>query len=221
MLTGGISSLGQNYVLALDAVSCRTGDSLAREQREADRRERVLQVLGEAAGSLRAKLGESLASVQKFDRPAEEATTAIPGGPAGLQRRAGGAPEARRPGRRSPSTGRPSSWTPTSPWPTAAWGRSSGTSGPEELAREHARKAFALKDRVSERERLYLAYHYHDKVTGDVSQDHRGARGLSGTPIPRDFTPLNNLAVAYMRIGEAEKALEAARRRCGWSPRAR
>ncbi|PYQ17616.1 MAG: hypothetical protein DMF80_00145 [Acidobacteria bacterium] len=75
MLSGSIASLGQNYVVDLEATSCHDGESLAHEQQEADRRERVLQVLGEAATTLRGKLGESLASIQKFDTPADDATT--------------------------------------------------------------------------------------------------------------------------------------------------
>src|SRR5262249_35631389 len=76
MLTSSISSLGNNYVIALDAVNCRTGDSLAREYVEAESKEQVLKALGKAVSTLRGKLGESLPSIQKFDVPLEETTTA-------------------------------------------------------------------------------------------------------------------------------------------------
>jgi predicted Ser/Thr protein kinase len=75
MLSGSISKLGTSYVVSLEAINCRTGDSLAREQREAESREKLLSALGQAASSLRRKLGESLASIQKFDTPADDATT--------------------------------------------------------------------------------------------------------------------------------------------------
>jgi eukaryotic-like serine/threonine-protein kinase len=217
MLSGGISRLGNNYVLDLEAVSCRAGDSLAREQREADRRERVLQVLGDAAGSLRKKLGESLASVQKFDRPAEEATTAS------LEAlRAYSAAQAERLKRGDlaavPLYRKAVELDPNFALAHGRLGAVFGNVGEKELAREHARKAYALKDRVSERERLYLQYHYHDKVTGDIRQTIDGLEVFRHT-YPRDFTPLNNLAVAYMRIGEPEKALEAAQAALRLEPR--
>ena len=75
MITGSVSSLGGEYVISLDAVGAVTGDSLGREQGQASRKEDVLNALGKATSSMRQKLGESLASVQKFDKPLEEATT--------------------------------------------------------------------------------------------------------------------------------------------------
>ena len=75
MLSGSIATLGSQYVVALDATNCATGDSLAREQVTAATKEAVLPAVGKAASSLRGKLGESLASIQKFDTPVTEATT--------------------------------------------------------------------------------------------------------------------------------------------------
>jgi eukaryotic-like serine/threonine-protein kinase len=75
MLTGSIASLGSHYVITVGAVNAQTGDSLAREQVEADDKEQVLKSLDKAASSLRGKLGESIGSVQKFATPLERATT--------------------------------------------------------------------------------------------------------------------------------------------------
>jgi len=75
MMLGSISSLGSHYVVTLEAVNAQNGDSLAREQVEADSKEQVLKSLDKAASSLRGKLGESIGSVQKFDTPLEAATT--------------------------------------------------------------------------------------------------------------------------------------------------
>jgi hypothetical protein len=75
MLSGSIAALGSQYVIALDATNCGTGASLAREQVTAATKEVVLPTVGKAASSLRGKLGESLASIQKFDTPVTEATT--------------------------------------------------------------------------------------------------------------------------------------------------
>jgi eukaryotic-like serine/threonine-protein kinase len=71
VLNGTIANIGSQYVMGVDAVNCKTGDSLAREQVEVDKKEQVLRAVGKAASSLRGKLGESLASVQKFDAPVE------------------------------------------------------------------------------------------------------------------------------------------------------
>jgi hypothetical protein len=75
MLTGSIASLGNHYVIDLAAQNAQTGDSLAREQAEADSKEQVLKALDKAASNLRQKMGESLASVQQFAKPLEQATT--------------------------------------------------------------------------------------------------------------------------------------------------
>src|SRR5262249_33279783 len=74
-IAGSIASLGKEYVLALKAVNCQTGDTFAQEQLTADAKEKVLNAPGEAASKLRGELGESLATVQKFDVPLSEATT--------------------------------------------------------------------------------------------------------------------------------------------------
>src|SRR5207249_10170332 len=74
-LNGTIAALGSQYVMSLEAVNCRNGDTLAREQVTADAKEKVLPALGSATSGLREKLGESLASIKKFDKPVHEVTT--------------------------------------------------------------------------------------------------------------------------------------------------
>ena len=74
-IAGSINSLGQQYVIGLNAVNCQTGDPIAQEQVTAEGKEKVLNAVGQAAAKLRGKLGESLATVQKFDVPLEQATT--------------------------------------------------------------------------------------------------------------------------------------------------
>jgi len=74
-VAGAIGNLGRQYVIGLDAVNCKTGDSLGEEQVTAENKELVLRALGEAATKLRAKLGESLSTVEKFDIPLDQATT--------------------------------------------------------------------------------------------------------------------------------------------------
>jgi hypothetical protein len=74
-IAGSIASLGSEYVVELKAVNCQSGDLLAQEQVTASAKEKVLDAVGEAASKLRGELGESLATVQKFDVPLDEATT--------------------------------------------------------------------------------------------------------------------------------------------------
>jgi len=74
LLAGSIASLGSHYLIALKAMNCRTGDSLGSAEEEAENREKVLTTLSEVASNLRRELGESLASLQKYDTPLHEAT---------------------------------------------------------------------------------------------------------------------------------------------------
>jgi len=75
MLSGSIASLGSQYVLTLNAINCQTGDSLAQEQAQAGSKEQVLAALGGAVSQMRGRLGESLASIQKYDVPIDQVTT--------------------------------------------------------------------------------------------------------------------------------------------------
>jgi hypothetical protein len=75
VLAGSIATLGSHYAIDLKAENCQTGDSLGSAEAEADSREKVLEALGKAATTLRARLGESLATITRFDKPLEEATT--------------------------------------------------------------------------------------------------------------------------------------------------
>ena len=75
MLSGTIAQVGDRYALVLKAVNCATGDSLASAEAEASDKNHVLDALGKVATAMREKLGESLATIQKFDKPLEEATT--------------------------------------------------------------------------------------------------------------------------------------------------
>jgi tetratricopeptide (TPR) repeat protein len=208
MLSGSVSSMGQSYVVGLEATNCRTGDALAREQREASSRENVLQALGQAASTIRGKLGESLASIQKFDTPVDDATTssleALKAYSLGEEQRATTAdPQS------IPFYKKAIQLDPNFALAHARLGVVYGNMRELNLAREYIKKAYALRDRVSELEKLYLENHYYSTVTGEVQKSIETLE-LYRRTYPRDFTPPNNLAVAYFSIGELEKALEAA-----------
>jgi serine/threonine protein kinase/tetratricopeptide (TPR) repeat protein len=208
MLTGSIASLGSHYVITVGAVNAQTGDSLAREQVEADDKEQVLKSLDKAASSLRGKLGESIGSVQKFATPLEAATTsslealqAFSLGQAEHQKfnDAGAIPHLERAIELDPNFA----------LAYATLGVAYGNQIEGKQAEENVKMAFALKERASERERFYISAHYYDEVSGDIEktiETYEQWRQI----YPRDTIPLDNLALAYRGIGQHEKALAAA-----------
>ncbi|HYK20802.1 MAG TPA: serine/threonine-protein kinase [Pyrinomonadaceae bacterium] len=208
-LVGTISSLGSDYVISLEAVNAQTGDAIAREQAEAQGKEQVLRSLGVAASKLREKLGESLSSIQKFDAPIEQATTssleALKAFALGDEQRAKGHElDAILFYKRAVEL------DPNFALAYARLAVAYSNAGQPELADEYAQKAFELRDRVSERERLYLSQHYYNFVTGEVEKWIEVLE-LYHQTYPRDNAPPNNLAVACNLTGRYDKAVEEAR----------
>jgi eukaryotic-like serine/threonine-protein kinase len=209
MLSGSVASLGTQYVLTLNAINCQSGDSLAQQQAEASRKEEVLSALGTAVSKLRSTLGESLASVQKFDVPIEQVTTASLDA---LKAFALGNAEFDR-GRAMaslPFYRRAVELDPNFAWVYARMGTVYANAGELEPAKEYTRKAYELKDRVSEREKLYITEHYYETVTGELDKEIETLELYDHT-YPTDSVPGNNLGIAYSQTGEFEKAAEAAR----------
>ncbi|MFN8005912.1 MAG: serine/threonine-protein kinase [Terriglobia bacterium] len=205
-LTGSIASLGSHYVISLEAINARNGDTIASEQVEAESKEKVIQALGKAASGLRGKLGESLNSIQKYDASIEEATTpslealkAYSLGRAAINR--GDLPSA------SSFLKRAIELDPNFALAYAALGVVSGNLSESEQAEKYARKAYDLRDRVSERERFYITAHYHDYVTGQVDENIK-IYELWKQTYPRDFVPHANLAVGYAALGQHQKIIE-------------
>ena len=204
-LSGSIASLGSQYVIGLNAVNCQTGDSLAEEQVRATGKEQVLSAMDRAAANLRAKLGESLSTVQKFDTPLEQATTPS------LE-----ALQAYSLGRKTlekvefaasvPFFQRAIQLDPNFAMAYASLGTSYGDLGETSLAAENTRKAYELRERVSEREKFYIESHYYGYVTGDMEKE-RQAYELWKQTYPRDPVPPNNLGVVYLKMGQYEKRL--------------
>jgi eukaryotic-like serine/threonine-protein kinase len=162
ILAGSISSLGSQYVIGLEAVACSTGDTLAKEQAEAASKEGVLKALSTAATSLRAKLGESLASVQKFDVPVEATTPSLEA----LKAYSMGITTGRTKGNAEaiPFMKRALELDPNFAIAYAGLAVIYGNLGQATLSAGHARKAYDLRDRVSERERYRISALYFDKV---------------------------------------------------------
>jgi DNA-binding winged helix-turn-helix (wHTH) protein/tetratricopeptide (TPR) repeat protein len=209
LLIGSIASLGRHYVITLEAVSAVSGETVAREQVEAENRERVLARLGEAARRLREKLGESLASIERFSAPIEQATTpslqAFRAYDLGRRRHfAGQYFEA------IPLFRRAVELDPNFAIAYAGLGITYGTAREYDLAAQFSRRAFELRERVSERERFYISTRYYMDVLDD------GDRAIEVLELwkqtyPRDFVPRTNLSARYSAIGRYQEALEEAR----------
>ncbi|NDQ56017.1 MAG: protein kinase [Acidipila sp.] len=210
LLSGSIASLGSQYVVTLDAIKAATGDTLAEVQGQADSKEQVLKALDTATSQLRGKLGESLASIQKFDKPLEEATTssleALKSFSLGDVKHSNGDDLGAIPFYKHAIE-----LDPNFALAYARMGTVYGNYGQAGLAEEYRKKAFELKDRASELERLYITSHYY----ADSGQLEKGiaAYELYKQTYPRDVTPYVNLAVTYvLQLGEFEKALENAQK---------
>ncbi len=205
VLDGSIASLGSQYVLGLRAVNCRTGDSLAQEQATADGKEGVLKALSEAASKLRSKLGESLRTTQKFATPIEEATTssleALKAYSMGQKTRFQKGPVAGL-----PYYQRAVELDPNFALAYVQVAVSYSSLGQTTLASENAKKAFGLRQRVSEPERYYISVFYYDLVTGELDKANQ-VMELWKQSYPRHGVPHRNLGDSYMRLGQWEKAL--------------
>ena len=208
VLNGAISTIGTQYVVDVNAVNCLTGDSLAREQVQADKKEQVLGAVGKAASNLRGKLGESLASVQKFDAPVEEATTssleALKAFSLGETERAKGSELGAIPFYR-----RAVEIDPNFAVAYARLGQCYGNSGQSGPAIENTKQAFERRERTSELEKLYISTHYYDIVTGETDKAME-AYQLWKRTYPRDSIPTNNLSSGYAGNGKYDQALPEA-----------
>ncbi|HEU4401971.1 MAG TPA: protein kinase, partial [Candidatus Polarisedimenticolia bacterium] len=206
VLEGTIAPLGRRYVITLKAANCATGGSLARQQVEASSKEEVLGGLGQAASRLRGKLGESLGLIQAHDTPIAEATTssldalkAYSLGRAWL-------------GATNDDLGavpffkRALDLDPDFAAAHVSLGVVYGNLREIGLAREHLRRAFELRDRVSEPERFGIMSHYYG-MTGEIDKAVETHKLWSQT-YPRAQPPHNDLGEIYKSFGQWDKALE-------------
>ena len=205
MLEGSIAGLGSHYVITLDAVNVQTGDTLDREQVEADSKEQVLKSLDRAASGLREKLGESLGSVQKFAAPLEAATTSSLD--ALKEFSLGEAAHSRFDDATAlPHFQRAVELDPNFAMAWATLGVAANNQTDHKRALECLRKAFDLKDRASEREKYYISAHYYDSALHQTDQAVSIYEQWKQT-YPHDSVPRDNLSLLEQSIGQQDKAL--------------
>jgi serine/threonine protein kinase/Flp pilus assembly protein TadD len=217
-LTGSISNLGTLFVIGLEAVNARTGDTIARQQAEAKSKEQVLSALGNVATRLREKLGESLTSIQKYDAPIHQATTssleALKAFSLGVDQQLKGLYLEAIPFFRHATE-----LDPNFAHAYATMSSMYYNSRQYDLAAEASRKAYRLRDRVGEHERLYIAAVYYDNVSGELEK-YLETLELWKRTYPRDREPHNSLAQKYDDLGQFEKAEEEAREAIRLNPNA-
>ncbi len=207
LLAGSIASLGSNFVITLEVINTQTGDVIAREQIEAQGKEQVLRSLGEASTKLREKLGESLASIQKFDAPLEQVTTSSLEALKAFSLAKEKATFENNQNEAIPLYKRAVELDPNFAVAYAELSVSYRLSGQPELATEPARKAFELRERAGERERLLISLSYYTDVTKELDKQLEVAE-LRTRTYPRDYEAANNLGVRYRNLGLIEKSIE-------------
>jgi eukaryotic-like serine/threonine-protein kinase len=207
-LEGSIAQIGNQYSLILKALNCSTGASLASAETQAADKDHVLGALGKLASDMRGKLGESLSTIGKYDVPLEQATTpsldALKAYSLGRERVLGAQ------FMESISLfNRAIELDPNFAMAYANLGTQYGNMGEHSRAAEFTKRAYELRDRVSERERFYIETHYLDSGIGDLPRALETYQLWKQT-YPRDLETIDiNIGTIYSNIGEFDNALAA------------
>lgn len=217
MLLGSISGVGAHYVVSLEAVNSQTGDTIAGEQFEVDGKEQVLKSLGPAASRLREKLGESLNTIKKFDAPIEQVTTssleALRQYSLGVEQHSKADYSHAIPFYRKAVE--------IDPYFAIAHARLAlcyNNTRQFENAREEYKRAYELRDRVSDRERFVIAANYYGGVTGEWDAQIKELETWKLT-YPRDGEPLNLLCNRYTLVGPFDRAVNEGHAAVDLNPR--
>ena len=206
LVAGSIANVGQHYVVALEAVNAQDGDVMAREQVEVNSKEEVLSSLGAAVSRLRGKLGESLASIQRYDVPLPQATTpsldalqayarALEGGRVNDQRL-----------ETIPRLKRAIELDPNFALAHAELSGTYANTWQSLLAPPWSRKAFELRDRVSERERYVISWRYYRDATQGWDEGLELAQSWAAA-YPRESTAFNSIGLAAWSLGQYQRAI--------------
>ena len=209
VMHGSIAPLASAYVITLEALACRTGDTLVREQTQAASKTEVLASVTAAAARIREGLGESIASIQRFNVPAHNATTvsleALKAYSMGVDTRLKtGDVQA------IPYFQHALELDPNFALAAARLGAIYTNLRDLTQAQEYTKRAFARSDSLSEPERLFIKSHYHYIVTGRLD-DAVATYRLWISTYPDDWVPHSNLSTTYVRLNRLEEAVAEAR----------
>jgi serine/threonine protein kinase/Flp pilus assembly protein TadD len=208
VLAGSISRLGSQYMVGLGAVNCGNGDTLAKEQAAASSKEDVVKALGTIASSLRTKLGESLASVQKFNVPIEATTSSLEA----LKTFSMGVMTQRERGDAEaiPFLRRAIELDPNFAMAYVSLGVAYANLSQPSLSAENLKKAYELRERVSEKERLRISANYYASVTGELEKEAQTYQ-LWIQSYPHDPIPHGNLGNNFNFLGQYDKSVAETR----------
>ncbi len=209
LMIGSIASLGRNYVITLEGINSQSGETVAHQQTEAEGKEQVLKALGRATTAMREKLGESLASISKFNVPIETATTASL---AAFKNFIAGV-ELRRKAKYAESVTqfkRAIDLDPEFALAHLMLGTSYRDLRNLEPGNEHIKRAYELRDRVTERERIEIAATYFRHITGELDKRIEMTSLLTQT-YPREPDGFHLHGNTMMIAGEFEQAAAAYR----------
>ncbi len=204
LLTGTISKVGSEYVVGLEAIACNSGDTLAKDQEQAATKEDVLKALSKLSASMRNKLGESLSSVQRFDVPVEATTPSLEA----LKAFSMGTKTAREKGDADaiPFLKRAIELDPNFAVAYATLGVSLYNQGQASAAAESIKKAYELRERVTEPEKYRISAIYYQNVTGEVERADQIFE-LWHQSYPRDPIPPGDIGNNLMVLGQWERAI--------------
>ena len=206
---GSIVSVGNKYILDLDATNCLSGDSLAHAEIEAQNKDEVLNRLGQLIPPIRRKLGEAVSSIQKFDTPIEQATTgslpALKAYTSGDERRAQSQETEAIPFYKMAID-----LDPNFAIPYARLAAIYGNLSEYTLANQYMNQAFERREHISEREKFYIAAHYYQDATRENDKTIE-TYNLWTQTYPHDWIPFNNLGNEYMKVGDSDKAIQSGR----------
>jgi eukaryotic-like serine/threonine-protein kinase len=202
ILAGSIAQQGRTYKLALKAQSCQTRNAFEVVEADASSRKQVIPALAKAGDEMRRRMGESLASVQKFDQPLLEATTTSLEALQEISKtRAFGSPS-----ENIPYVKRALELDPNFAWANERLGAAYWNVGEGSLGAPYISRAFELRDRVSPRERFQIETTYYALVTRELEKAAQSA-GEWARNYPGDWSPHNALAIIYVQLGRPNDAV--------------
>jgi len=210
LITGSVASIGQKYLLTLEASDCNSGKALAGAKSEAANKEHALAALDSVSAQLRHGLGESNASLERFQVPIAQATTSslealkqYSIGEYLLGKMGKGESEV------LPIFKSAAELDPDFAMADVAVATSYYRLGEVELAAPYYQRAFDLSGHVSEKERLYIRAHYYADDMRDVRQGIQAYRTWAEV-YPSDWGPWLDLAREYSQLGQYDPAVAAA-----------